>query len=175
MNPIKVAASFLPFVVAASWGGLAQADDTTAPSEAPAQTKSETVTQKGGPSTAMLTSGIVTFGVTYAAAAIVAGESNRSADKNMFVPVAGPWMAMFNRGGCGGSSGRDCNTETTYKVLIVADGIGQALGALMFIDAFLNPETITTSRTTTASEKPKVRIAPSSVGSGYGMLAVGSF
>ena len=155
MNPIKVAASFLPFVVAASWGGLAQADDTTAPSEAPAQTKSETVTQKGGPSTAMLTSGIVTFGVTYAAAAIVAGESNRSADKNMFVPVAGPWMAMFN--------------------LIVADGIGQALGALMFIDAFLNPETITTSRTTTASEKPKVRIAPSSVGSGYGMLAVGSF
>ena len=147
------------------------------PGQAPAQTSSETVTEKGGPSRSMLMSGVVTFGLTYGAGAIVAATSSRAADHDMFVPVAGPWMALFNRGDCGGATGRSCDTETTYKVLIVADGIGQALGALMVIDAFFNPETHTYSRTTTAAvDHPTVRVTPASMGAGgYGMLAVGSF
>jgi hypothetical protein len=61
-------------------------------------------------------------------------------------------------------------------VLIVADGIGQALGSLMIIGAFLHPETVT--RTTTVSQddiKPVFHVLPSSVGTGYGMQALGTF
>jgi hypothetical protein len=94
----------------------------------------------------------------------------------MFVPVAGPWMALFDRGGCGGNTGRSCDVETTYNVLIVADGIGQALGATMIIGSFLNPETETTTRSTTALATPTIHVTPASVGGGgYGMLAFGTF
>ncbi len=167
----------LPFVATASWGTVGLAQDAVVAPVAPAtQTNSETVTQKGGPSRVMLGSGIVTFGLTYGAGVIVAAESSRDADHNMFVPIAGPWMALFDRGDCGGATGRSCDTETAYKVLIVADGVGQALGALMVVQAFLNPEVVTTTRSTTALNRPTFHLAPATLGAGgYGMLAAGTF
>ena len=58
----------------------------------------------------------------------------------------------------------------------MADGIGQALGAFMIIDAFLNPETVTISRSRVSSDKPTLHVAPGSLGvGGYGMLAAGTF
>lgn len=176
----------LPIVIAIGWTFPAHADEVVVQSPpppppapvvvAPAQ-QSETVTEKSGPSGGLLASGVVTFGLTYGAAVIVAGSSSLDADHRMFVPIAGPWMALFNRGPCGGLTGPSCDADTTNKVLIVADGIGQALGAFMIVDAFLNPATTTVSRTTTtAAARPTVRVAPSSMGAGgYGMLAVGSF
>jgi hypothetical protein len=179
MNTGKWGAVLLPFTVAATWSAFAHADDvvvTPAPQETPpTQTRSETVTSKGGPSEPLLMSGVLTLGLTYGAAAVVAATSSLDADHRMFVPVAGPWMALFNRGGCGGPIGPSCDTQTADRVLIAADGIGQALGAFMIIDAFLNPETITVSRSTTADDKPTLRFAPSSMGSGYGLLAIGKF
>jgi hypothetical protein len=67
--------------------------------------------------------------------------------------------------------------ETTYSVLIVADGIGQALGSIMIIGAFLHPEERTVTHSTTASVplEPVLHLLPSSVGTGYGMLAIGTF
>jgi hypothetical protein len=144
---------------------------------APSQTHSETVTERGGPSMAELSAGLLTLGVSYGAGAIVAATSSLPADHQMFVPVVGPWMALPNRGGCGGSSGLSCNTQTTYEVLVVADGIGQALGALMIIGAFLHPEQRTvTQSNTTAAETPTVRFLPTSFdGSAYGVQALGTF
>jgi hypothetical protein len=172
-------ASILPLVLAGSWSGLAFAQDVPPPPPGeppPGQTHAETITEKGGPSGAMLWSGALTLGLTYGAGVVVAASSSLPADHNMFVPIAGPWMALANRGGCGGPTGPSCDASTTYKVLIVADGIGQALGAFMIIDAFLNPETRTVYRSTTAADKPSVRVAPASMGAGgYGMMAVGSF
>jgi hypothetical protein len=58
------------------------------------------------------------------------------------------------------------------------DGIGQSLGSLMIIGAFLHPEerTVTHSTTTaTAPAKPVFHLLPASLGSGYGMLAIGTF
>ncbi len=179
MNTGKWGAVLLPFTVAATWSAFAYADDAvvaTTPQQAPTQTRSETVTSKGGPSMPMLMSGVFTLGLTYGAAAVVAGTSSLDADHSMFVPVAGPWMALFNRGGCGGTTGPSCDKQTADKVLIVADGIGQALGALMIVDAFLNPETVTVSRSTTAIDKPTLRFTPASMGAGgYGVLALGKF
>jgi hypothetical protein len=158
-----------------TWVRGAHAQEVVA-TPAPTQTTSETVTQRGGPSRAMLSGGILTLGVTYGAGAIVAATSDRDSDHRLFVPIAGPWMALFDRGDCGGTTGRSCDLETTYKVLIVADGIGQALGATMIIGAFLSPETNTTTRSTTALSKPTFHVSPTPMGAGgYGMLAAGTF
>jgi hypothetical protein len=182
MNLMKWGAALLSVAAAGTFSEFAHAQDSAPPPPtvvAPAgatQTNSETVSQKGGPSRIMLASGIITFGVTYGAGAIVAATSPLSTDQQMFVPIAGPWMDLVNRPGCGGDSGRSCSTETAYKVLLVADGIGQAIGALTIVEAFLNPETVTTTHSTTASEKPSFRMTPASMGAGgYGMVALGNF
>jgi hypothetical protein len=182
MNLMKCGAAFVSILAAGTISEFAHAQDTAPPPAtvvapvAPTETNSETVTQKGGPSRIMLTSGIITFGVTYGAGAIVGATSPLSADQELFVPIAGPWMDFADRPGCGGNSGRSCDVETTYKVLLVADGIGQAIGALTVVEAFLNPEVHTTTHSVTASEKPSFHVTPASLGAGgYGVLALGNF
>jgi hypothetical protein len=177
MNPRKSVAVALPFVLCAAWSARALADDAPPLPPPGPQTNGEVVTEKGGPSGAMLGSGAVTLGLTYGAGVAVAATSSLPADHKMFVPIVGPWMALPNRGGCGGPTGPSCETTTTNVVLIVADGIGQALGSFFIVDAFLNPETRTVYRSTTAAaDRPTVRLTPTSMGSGgYGMLAVGTF
>ena len=138
-----------------------------------ASAQSDTVTEKGGPSRAMLFSGIGTFGISYGAAAIVAGTSDLDADHRMFVPIAGPWMALGGRGGCGAGTPRTCDAATTDKVLIITDGVFQALGALLVVESFLNPETITTTRA--SAEPPTLHVAPTFGANGYGLAAFGNF
>ena len=126
----------------------------------------------GGPNSAMLSSGIFTFGVPYIASVVVAANSDLSADKNLYVPVVGPWTDLVNRPGCGGFGQRSCDGETANKVLLVADGIFQGIGALQIVGAFLMPET----RTVTVASQPRIIVAPSSIGrSGYGLAAAGTF
>ncbi|MGH7296195.1 MAG: hypothetical protein ACRELB_14735 [Polyangiaceae bacterium] len=171
--------TLLPFLAVATLAPRAFAQaappETEAAPPPPMEARSETVTERGGPSGAMLWSGVLTLGLTYGAGVVVGGTSPRTADHDLFVPIVGPWMDLADRGGaCGGPGQTSCNTETTYKVLVVADGIGQALGAFMMIDAFLNPETRTVSRSTAAA--PTLHLTPTSMGvGGYGMAAVGSF
>jgi hypothetical protein len=138
-----------------------------------ASAQSDTVTEKGGPSRAMLVSGLGTFGISYGAAALVAGTSNLDADHRMFVPIAGPWMALGGRGGCGAGTPRSCDAATTDKVLIITDGVFQALGALLVVEAFLNPETVTTTRA--SAEPPRIQVAPTFGANGYGLAAFGNF
>jgi hypothetical protein len=174
----KWTAALLALGLAGSVSSFALAQEAgVAPAPPPGtETHSETVTQKGGPSRIMLASGLITFGVTYGAGAIVAATSPLSADQRLFVPIAGPWMDVFDRPDCGGATGRSCDVETAYKVLIIADGVGQAIGALTVVEAFFNPEIHTTTHSVTALEKPTVHVAPAPLGAaGYGMLAVGTF
>jgi len=138
-----------------------------------ASAQSDVVTEKGGPSRSMLVSGLGTFGISYAAAAVVASESSLDADHRMFVPIAGPWMALSGRGGCGGTTPRTCDAATTDKVLIITDGVFQALGALLVVESFLNPETVTTTRA--SADPPRIQIAPSIGANSYGLAAFGNF
>jgi hypothetical protein len=125
----------------------------------------------GGPNSAMLSSGLFAFGVPYVASVIVASTSNYDPDKNLYVPVAGPWIDFANRGSCGGFGQRTCENETANKVLLVADGVFQGIGALEIVGAFLMPETYTVVAT-----EPRVVVGPSRVGqSGYGLAAGGTF
>jgi hypothetical protein len=126
------------------------------------------------PNSAMLSSGIVGVAVPYLASVVVGAESNHPGDRNLFVPVAGPWMDLGDRH-C--QVGESCNHEGLYKGLLIADGIFQGLGALEIVGAFLFPETITarTASHGTPTRTAGVHIAPTGVGSGYGLAAIGAF
>jgi len=127
------------------------------------------------PNSAMLSSGIVAVGVPYIASVVIGAESSHPGDRNLFVPVAGPWMDLGDRH-C--TIGEPCNHEGLYKGLLIADGIFQGLGAPEIAGAFLFPETVTVTGAASRQSKPRtagVHFAPSSVGGGYGLAAVGVF
>jgi hypothetical protein len=125
-----------------------------------------------GPNSAMLGSGLFTFGVPYIASVVVAANSDHPGDKNLYLPVVGPWLDFANRGDCGGLAQRSCDNETVNKVLLAVDGIFQGVGALEIVGAFLSPET----RTVTVATEPRFKLGPSSIGrTGYGVAAVGTF
>src|SRR5689334_23749882 len=92
------------------------------------------------PNQAMLTSGAFALGVPYVASIIVAAESAHPGDKNLYVPVAGPWMDLGDRH-C--AAGENCGHEGLYKGLLIVDGLFQGIGALNIAGAFLFPETLT--------------------------------
>jgi hypothetical protein len=187
---LAIAATSLSFGLV--WSTSARAQDEVPPPPPPppaaevqvqaapppvVQSETETTHAKTVPNFYMLGSGLVTFGLSYGVGVVVAGTSSRPEDQHLYVPLAGPWIDLGDRGGCGGTTGRSCDTETTYKVLLGVDGVVQAIGALVVLDSFFTPESHTVSRTTTAAkaDKPKVHFSPASVGSGYGFLALGTF
>jgi hypothetical protein len=133
--------------------------------------RTETVTRTG-PNKALLQSGIVAVGVPYAASAVVALTSDHAGDKNLYLPVVGPWFDLGNRGSCGGAMEPSCDRETAYKALLVVDGVIQGIGALEILGAFIYPE----SHTTTVSNAPTWTVAPARLtAGGYGLSAFGHF
>ena len=138
----------------------------------PAEQERETVSEKGGPSTGMLASGLVVFGVSYGTAAIVGMTSDRDSDRHMIVPFAGPWISLAERDGCDASNS-GCDGETFKKVMIGADGVFQAVGGLLVLGAFLNPEERTVSRTSTAGAT--LHVTPAVGGGLMGLAAFGQF
>jgi hypothetical protein len=145
--------------------------------EAWAQTREvvevDTTTYSTGPSTAMISSGIGTFTLSYLPAVVVGATSGLGADRTLFVPVAGPWMDLTQRSRCGPIV--SCNAEDTDKVLLVTDGVFQAIGAITIVGGFLT--TTHERRTVRAADlRPTLRISPARVGGrGYGLMALGSF
>jgi hypothetical protein len=123
-----------------------------------------------GPNRALIASGLITFGISYGVAAIVAGTSPRSEDRHLYVPVAGPWIDLANRPSCGPEN-IACDTETMNKVLLVADGIFQGLGVIQIISGFAMPEERRVVTTTA-----KVRVTPTTGrATGTGLALVGTF
>jgi hypothetical protein len=88
-----------------------------------------------GPDTTVLGSGVVVFGGTYLASAIVAGTSSHPGDHYLWAPIVGPWLDMANR--CSGIG--PCEVDTGRKVLLGFDGVFQALGLLSVASSFLMP------------------------------------
>lgn len=145
---------------------------TTAFADGP-ETRAET-----RPNRTLIGSGIVTLGLTYGTSVIVGAQSDHDGDKQLFIPVAGPWLDLTSRGGCPVDTG--CGTETAYKALLVGDGILQALGALDIVAGFVMPETVTTSAKVSTDRsvavfRPTLRFSPTTVAGGYGVAAVGTF
>jgi hypothetical protein len=130
----------------------------------------ETVTTST-PNRSLLDSGLFALGVPYGISVVVAATSEHAGDNHLYVPVAGPWMDVGNRGSCGGAGQTTCNAETTYKITLAADGVLQGVGALEIVGAFLFPE----STVTTATE-PHIAFSSGLIGTtGYGVAALGRF
>jgi hypothetical protein len=126
------------------------------------------------PNRIMLVSGLVLWGVPYSAGVVVAAQSSNQADQHLYVPIVGPWIDLGQRGGCPVSN-NSCNTETTDKVLLVGDGIFQALGTLQVVWAFLRPEHREVVTVSATRYTPKIAFTPASLAGGYGISAFGEF
>ncbi|MBX3185432.1 MAG: hypothetical protein KF819_00390 [Labilithrix sp.] len=179
-----VALSYAPAIRAESTAtrSTTQTTQTTQQPPSPSSTTTTTaapivIATDGGervtetrPNRALLSTGVGLFVISYGASVIGAAVSDRDADKNLFVPVVGPWMNLAQR---------DCdvnpcgNNEDLNKAMIVTSGIVQGAGLILGLSSLFVPETTVTRRT--ASAEPEVRITPLSFGAGAGLGAVGRF
>jgi len=122
------------------------------------------------PNGELIASGAIMLGGTYAASVIVAATSDNEADRHLYVPIVGPWVDLGDRSGC--DAGRtECDGETVNKVLLVADGIFQGVGALQIVGGFLFPKRQIVAETAKAG----VHVAPMLGGGRLGVGAVGRF
>ena len=118
-------------------------------------------------------SGAILFGITYGGSVIAAGTSDNSDDDRLFVPVLGPWLDLNDRGDCPVSE-QSCDTETSIKVILVADGVLQAAGVLTMASALIFPSHHTRSVTTVSYKG--LDFAPARVGdTGRGLSMSGTF
>jgi hypothetical protein len=121
------------------------------------------------PADGVLTSGVVTFGLGYAAAVMVASTSNHPGDNRLYVPLLGPWLDLSNRGSC--PLVQSCDSETTNKVLLIGDGLIQAIGVATILTGLMAP-----SRRLAAKGFTVAQVVPVTFGNGRpGLAAYGSF
>jgi hypothetical protein len=129
-----------------------------------------------GPNRALIGTGLVTFGLAYVPAVVIAGESSLPADHHLFVPIAGPWINLANRPPCGAGN-LACGTETANRALLVVDGMFQGLGVLTTLAGLFTTERVVTTTPMTGKERgPTIHFAPAQMGAGgVGAAAFGSF
>ena len=119
-----------------------------------------------GPSAYLFSSGLITTGLSYTPALIVAINSDRSEDKYLYAPFVGPWMDLAARDG--GSK--------VDKTLLVVDGVFQTIGAIQIIASFIFTGSTETAKSSEGdSLASRTVVAPARVGDAYGLVAVGNF
>jgi hypothetical protein len=112
-------------------------------------------------------SGAVIFGASYGAAAIASSASDHPGADRLWVPVVGPWLALNDWGSCPIDQPR-CDSNTTDKVLLIADGVFQAAGIITMVDGLLSPSH---HRVVTRTADTKVHVTPT----GSGLAVFGHF
>jgi hypothetical protein len=99
--------------------------------------------------------GALVFAGSYGASAIVAASSDHPGVDRLYVPVVGPGLALNDWSDCPIEQPR-CDTNTTQKVLLVADGVVQAGGVITMITGLLSPTSHTVYQHTADASKPKL-------------------
>jgi hypothetical protein len=121
------------------------------------------------PNRPLLLTGAAVIAGSYVPPVVVAATSDRPADKNLFIPVAGPWLDLAERGGCGPNP---CETEAVYKTLLVTTGIAHLVGSGLVISSFIVPE----ERMRRAATNDKPIVVPTQMGKGgVGLSLIGTF
>lgn len=116
------------------------------------------------PNVPLLATGSVLLGASYLPAVVGAAISDRDGDDNLYIPVAGPWMAYA----------RGAEEKPGYKALLVANGVAQGLGGLMMLTSLMIPE----ERTRTwrlIGQNDDFRLAPQVAWNSVGLGASGRF
>ena len=157
----------------ATWAPASRAQSAGAqPAVSPPATTQISYTR---PNSSLLGPGIFAFSASYVPSIIVAVVNDNSYDKRLWVPVLGPWLDLADRPGCGGVGQSTCGSEAAFKVLLIAAGAFQGLGAAASVVGLVVPaRVITTAPATTGALT--LRFLPAPVGrDGYGMEALGTF
>jgi hypothetical protein len=121
-----------------------------------------------GPNAFLFNSGLITTGLSYTPALIVAVNSDRSEDKYLYAPFVGPWLDLGARDGEG---------DKVDRTLLVVDGVFQTIGAIQLIASFMfmdgDDDVASADESTIVSE---TAVAPARLAEdGYGFVAVGRF
>src|SRR5262249_47346884 len=118
-----------------------------------------------------IASGLISFGISYGAAVVVAGTSDHQGDHHLYVPVIGPWLDLADRGNCDIDNTK-CDSETTNKGLLGLDRLFQGAGVISTVAGVLTP----VDHGDTYVSDRKVHVTPVSFGKGApGFAAFGRF
>lgn len=119
-----------------------------------------------GPNRLLLATGIATLGFTYGVSSYLGVTSARESDRWLLVPFSGPFVAVARREPCGERPAIPCDTEPTYKALLIVDGGLQLAGAALIALAFVKRE---------LRETPRPLVMPLAMRGGAGVAAVTVF
>jgi hypothetical protein len=132
----------------------------------------------------LLGAGLATFVFSYAPAATVPIYSDHKGDQYLYIPFAGPWLDLANRG-CAGptvmtpngpyelSSARTCGTSAVEEGALITAGIFQGLAALQIMGSFFIPEN--RAPRIEVGAMPRFAIVPTVGVNGIGAMARGRF
>lgn len=122
------------------------------------------ITRSSYPNRPLLTTGSVLLVSSYVPAVVGAAISDRQGDDNLYIPVAGPWMAMT----------RGADEKPGYKALLIADGALQGVGALAVLSSLFIPEE-RTRRWRLLGQSESLRLTPHVATRSVGLGASGRF
>jgi hypothetical protein len=131
--------------------------------------ESTTVYNRRHPNKALLITGSSVLVSTYVTTAAFAAVNGPAADKDLYIPVVGPWINLANRGCTNG----ECPHETRDTILIAGSGVLQGVGAALAVTSFFVPEKVPAARI--SAGPVNMQITPTAgLGSG-GLGAIGTF
>jgi hypothetical protein len=138
---------------------------------APPTRETTTLYQSVRPNKAYLYTGGVLFLGSYAATAtltgIAANEDRPTVDRNLYIPVIGPWLHLAD-------DAKTASNSTGDSLLVAGSGIIQGAGVAMIIASFFVPERVPAA--TIQAGVVKMHVTPMSMGrAGSGLGAVGTF
>lgn len=169
--PATPAADVTPPVGTATTTAADRPNDTTAgpTTPEPRQRDTVTVTRSMTPNRPWLIVGGALLVGTYVPTAILSSTEGRSVeDRNLLIPVIGPWLNVADRR-CDG-----CDNESGNVAMVVGSGVLQGVGAGMLIMSFFIPEKIEAA--TIQAGPVKLHFAPAQLGrSGMGLGTIGVF
>jgi hypothetical protein len=132
------------------------------------------------PRRGMLIAGPIVLGVPYVLGLTVASSENFPNSTGwLAVPALGPWITLAARhrsGSCtdsfnGTCANFDSTVDSTTRTFLILDGLGQTLGAVLFIYGLASPKKVV-ARDFVGS----LHLAPSKIGrDGYGGFVTGTF
>ncbi len=140
---------------------------TPTPMAAPTPGESTTIYAKRTPNKALLITGSSLFVSTYATTAALAGANGGLGDKDLYIPIAGPWINIADR------NGANYENNTRDTVLIAGSGVLQGIGALMAVSSFFVPEKVPAARIQAGNVQ--MQIVPQAGAGAGGLGAVGVF
>ena len=107
------------------------------------------------------------LGAYVTTATLTAVSNNPSADKNLYLPVVGPWVHLA-------SKSATATNSTTDTLLVAGSGVIQGVGGGLMLASLLIPESVPAA--TIQAGDTTIHISPSSFGVGSaGVGAVGTF